>query len=178
MRVVSNRERSKKMKNQYERQERWCKENLKRYSFSINKNLDKNLIDFIEEASKKIGKGELFRFAVQMIRLITDDLSVLTTYKADNGDEFVRIVRHDLPQPDTMQSETKCVAVLQTRPVQHLSYYTEDGEFIATAGTHIHTRLGVMTEFLYTKRVSDKTQNDTITETLGYTEKREKKVRK
>ena len=151
------------------RNERWQAKNSKRVSFIINKNTDADLIDFLE-SEQIVGKSEICRLGIQLVRLMTDNLKVLTTYKADNGDEFVRIVRHDLPQPDTMQSETKCVAVLQTRPVKHLSYYMEDGEFIATAGTHIHTRLGVMTEFLYTKRVSGKTQNDTITEALGYQE--------
>lgn len=150
------------------RNERWQAKNTKRISFIINKNTDANLIDFLEK-DNVVPKSEICRLGLQMVRLITDDLSVLTTYKADNGDEFYRVKNMLIPQHGVVKGEVKCKAIWKEKPVSHLSYYTEDGEFIATAGTHVHEKMGTMTEYLYTKRVSDQTQNDNTTKTLGYT---------
>lgn len=97
-------------------------------------------------------------------------MKIVTTYKADNGDEFVRIENPNVPQENVTSGEVRCIAKERKEPVEHLSYYTEDGDFIGTAGTHIHKEVGTLTEYVYTKRVSEKTENDTITETLGYDE--------
>lgn len=146
--------------------ERWAKKNLARVGFVINKNTEQDLVDFLD--GQMIPKSEICRLGVKMFRLITHDLEVITRYKADNGDEFVRLRNDLIPQLNEVKGTVKCTAVRRREPVEHLSYYTEDGEFIGTAGTHIHEKMTAITEFLYTKRVSGKTQNDTITETLGY----------
>lgn len=172
MQVVSNHERSKDMAktlDEMNKNERWAAKNLKRVAFVINKNTDADLIEWLD-GDNIISKSEIVRLAVKMFRTLTDDLKPKATYEADNGDVFVQI-QNPIVSPQIEEKGTiKCKAVVQTQPVQHLSYYTEDGEFIATAGTHVHEKMGTVTEYLYTKRVSGKTTNDTITETLGYQE--------
>lgn len=96
---------------------------------------------------------------------------ILARYISDNGDIFVQ-----LPDPFSGEAvtapeivpEIKCKAVFSKDPIDHLNYYDAEGNFIATAGVHVHKKHAEFTEFLYEKRVSGNNQTDTISEMLYF----------
>lgn len=152
----------------YAAQRRWGEKNAKKYGVMLTKNADQDLIDFLESAKEYVPPSALFRYGASLAKLFTEGFSVLTKYTADNGDEFIRIRTFFNTETAKKTKPIKCRAEYRESPVPHISYYTKSGDFIATAGTHVHDRLGAMTEFLYTKRVSKKVKNDVVTEVLGY----------
>lgn len=143
-------------------QKRWGEKNAKKYGVMLNKNTDQDLIGFLESAKEYVSPPTMFRYGIALAKLFTDGFSVLTKYIADNGDEFIRLRTFFNTETAKKTKPIKCRAEYRETPVPHISYYTKSGEFIATAETHVHERLGAMTEFLYTKRVSRKVKDDKL----------------
>lgn len=138
----------------YSAQKRWSEKNAKKYAVMLNKNTDQDLIDFLEDAGEYARTGALFRYGLTLAKMFTDNFDILTKYVADNGDEFVRIRTYFNGNVAKKAKPVKCKAVYYESPVPHIWYCTTDGLHIAMAGKQVHEKLGVSTEFLYTKRAS------------------------
>ena len=96
---------------------------------------------------------------------------ILARYIADNGDIFVQLPNPFSSAPVTAPEvvpEIKCKAVFSKDPIDHLNYYDAEGNFIASAGVHVHEKYAEFTELLYEKRASGKNEVDTISENLYF----------
>lgn len=96
-------------------------------------------------------------------------MKIVNIYKADNGDLFVQHNGSELENASREMFESnlenminefgkenivECKMVESEKFFSHINYYTQDGQFIATAGIHITDEYKACSDFVFLKRKS------------------------